>query len=405
MTSPRIEWLDVARMAREQPPDVPWLVDGLVVRGNVTMLAGAPGEGKSLLVLALAAGIAAGESVAGIRCEQGRVVVLDAEQSSTETHRRVRGLGVPPGVMIATLDGFDLARHLDHVGRICADHQPDLLVLDSFRSLWHGDENDTARVAAVLDPLRGLAREHGTAIVLLHHVAKAGSGGYRGSTAIAASVELGFTLGRAEDDPDRRRRFIRCWKCRPAPEPGKRWVRIDDDRHLGLVFLEEAEPYQGAGGGDAAGRPPSVTAELRPRILSMLAERPMRRADVSRGLGKDPTDGTVRRIFKALEADGSIERRTDDVWAAKSCQTPPPLAASGTPPKSGSGMGVSGVPKGGAMTTAETPATAEQEALIERAITLVRPNGSGPACCRCEQPLHSLDADDEPVCAKCGHRP
>ncbi len=400
MTSPRIEWLDVARMAREQPPEVPWLVDGLIVRGNLTMLAGAPGEGKSLLVLAVAAGIAAGESVAGIRCEQGRVVVLDAEQSAIETHRRVRGLGVPAGVMIATLDGFDLARHLDHVGKIAADHQPDLLVLDSFRSLWRGDENDTAGVAAVLDPLRGLAHEHGTGIVLLHHVSKAGSGGYRGTTAIAASVELGFTLGRAEDDPDRRRRFIRCWKCRPAPEPGKRWVRIDDDRHLGLVFLEEAEPYQGAGGAPT-GTPAPVSGELRPRVLSLLTDHPMRRAEVARALDRDAKDRTVRRMFAALHAEGSIQRNGDGAWGVTGCRTPTPVTPHDTPPQSGSTARVSG----GVIAPAETPATEEQEALIERAITLVRPNGSGPARCRCEQPLHSLDADDEPVCAKCGHRP
>jgi hypothetical protein len=40
-------------------------------------------------------------------------------------------------------DGFDLRTDLGELERVLDDHRPALLVLDSFRSLWGGKENDS----------------------------------------------------------------------------------------------------------------------------------------------------------------------------------------------------------------------------------------------------------------------
>jgi hypothetical protein len=55
----------------------------------------------------------------------------------------------------------------------------------------------TGRVARALD----------TAVLLLHHDSK--NGGYRGSTAIGASVDLMWHLESAADDPEPDRRRLR----------------------------------------------------------------------------------------------------------------------------------------------------------------------------------------------------
>jgi hypothetical protein len=47
---------------------------------------------------------------------------------------------------------------------------------------------------AALGPLRNLVRRYETGALLLHHSTKS-NGGYRRSSAIGASVELGFRLG------------------------------------------------------------------------------------------------------------------------------------------------------------------------------------------------------------------
>ena len=98
--------------------------------------------------------------------------------------------------------------------------QPRLLILDSLRSLAPGlDENDSLRVEEALRPIVRMTQARRISTVILHHASRA-SGEYRGSTAIGAAVELGFTLSRYEEDPlAATRRKLACWKSRPAAEP------------------------------------------------------------------------------------------------------------------------------------------------------------------------------------------
>jgi hypothetical protein len=133
------------------------------------------------------------------------VSIIDAENGRYEIHRRVKSLGLPSeGVELHEPEGFDLRHDLADLERVLEADRPDLLVLDAYRSLWGGEENDSREVAAVLDPLRNLVRRFDVGALLLHHSGK-GNGGYRGSSAIGASAELGFTLARDPGDPESRR--------------------------------------------------------------------------------------------------------------------------------------------------------------------------------------------------------
>ena len=100
---------------------------------------------EDLVALALAAAIAHGGELAGIACEQGTTVYLDAENGEHEIHRRVHTLGLPAsGVEVADASRLDLRRDIAEVEAVVRERTPDLLVLDSFRSMTPGmDENDT----------------------------------------------------------------------------------------------------------------------------------------------------------------------------------------------------------------------------------------------------------------------
>lgn len=174
----RLRVLDVERMLVTEPEAVPWIAAPLLVRGAVTMLAGREGQGKSLLALALAAAIGHGRTVAGIECCAGRVLVIDAENGEREAHRRVRGLGIRPGTLVyAEAEWFDLRRDLAEIETLLSQHRPDVLVLDSFRSLAPGlEENESGPVETALGPLRSLARRFDCAILILHHTGKTGDG-------------------------------------------------------------------------------------------------------------------------------------------------------------------------------------------------------------------------------------
>jgi RecA-family ATPase len=198
-----------------EPPPVPWVCDGLVARGCLTVLAGEAGQGKSWLALGLAKGVCEGRSIAGIPCQKGNVMYVDAENGYMEMHRRVRALDLNGECSVYLAEGFDLGTHQPGLAHHLATERPSLLVLDGLRSLWpDGDENDSARVIGVLDPLREMLRYYEVGCVLLHHLSKAGS--YRGSTAIAASPEILVNMYKREGTNVR---LLRWQKCRIANMP------------------------------------------------------------------------------------------------------------------------------------------------------------------------------------------
>lgn len=160
------------------PPPLAYLAEGVIVRDALNLLVAREKVGKSILALGLALAIAKGEATyAGLRTQPGRVVYVDAENGIAETHRRIRRLSAMP----APADRFqylglgeepfrlDDAGAFDLLGEVIDAYAPDLVVLDSFRSLWAGDENNPREVARVLDPLRNFLRARSVAGLLLHH--------------------------------------------------------------------------------------------------------------------------------------------------------------------------------------------------------------------------------------------
>ncbi|MFL5910437.1 MAG: AAA family ATPase [Gaiellaceae bacterium] len=283
---PGLRVLDVERMLTSEPPPVPWIAEPLLARGAVTMLVGREGLGKSMFALALAAAIGHGSSTGGIACRSGRVLVIDAENGEAEAHRRVRCLGVKPGALVyVEAERFNLRTDLREVEALLGEHHPDVLVLDSLRSLAPGlEENDSGPVEAALGPLRALARRHRCAVLVLHHAGKANNA-YRGSTAIGAAVELGFTLARDGDDPHRR--ALTCWKSRLAAEPAPRTLSLRAGE--GRIAITTAEPATSTAAG-------SRTDELADRLAAIVAERGVLAwGELAALAGVEPESGTAKR--------------------------------------------------------------------------------------------------------------
>ncbi len=259
------------------------------------------------------------------------MLIVDAENGESEAHRRVRALGLDArhveNIEYVEPRGFDLRGDLRELGRLLERSRPDLCILDSFRTLWGGEENSSGEVASALDPLRALLRDHNVAGMLIHHLGRRG-GEYRGSSAIGASVENLLELARVEGDPDRRRRRLRNPWCRFEEEAPDRWLTIEADRRLGALFIEEAEPYE------AEDAPPSVRAPVRASLAARLRERltdtPQRLADLCRAEGLDTKDASARRALAALAAGGDAEQ-VEDGWRRVSSVTPPKGADTLTP--------------------------------------------------------------------------
>ncbi len=315
MSAPTIRYLDVPAMVAEAPPAVPWLAPPVLPRAALTALYAPGGDGKSLFSMALAAAIAHGGELAGIECEQGASVYLDAENGEHEIHRRVHTLALPAsGVRVADASRLDLRRHIGELEALVREMTPDLLVLDSFRSMTPGmEENATDQTARALDPLRRLAHESSTAILLIHHANKAGKD-YRGASSIRDGVDVLWHLGRQDGDPDTQRRFLHNVKMRVAPDGGRLWLRLNVDR--GRVLIDRAEPPDE--------QTPPITQPVRARlsdeILAGMGDDPMRLASVAEMVGRRPKDGSVRNALAALEGEGLIARLGHDYVKVQTVQ-------------------------------------------------------------------------------------
>ncbi len=319
---PKLSLFDVDQMLASEPPPVPWIAHGLLVRGAVTMLIGREGTGKSLLALAVARAIGQGKVVADIDCSRGRALVVDAENGRAEIHRRLHALDVKQDtVFYAGTDGFNLRADLGQLEALLERVRPDVLVLDSLRTLAPGlEENDSGPAEQTLGPLRELARRFDCAILLLHHSRKSGDE-YRGSTAIGAAVELGFALTREHKVADAgARRTLTCWKCRPAPEPEPRWFTL---QAAGSRVVIEAAPAPAA-----SPTPGSRTVELAQQLSAAAADLGAQSwAVLCAHVRTDPGSGTAKRARQQAMDDGLLVKVAHGVYgpAARASVQPPPI--------------------------------------------------------------------------------
>lgn len=295
-----LRFYDVDAMLRTEPPPIPWLLPGILARGTLTLLAGQPKTGKSMLGLRFAAAIGHGATVLGRQCEQGRALIIDGENGEEIAHRRVQAFGVKPGtVSYAGTEGFSLGESLWEIEEYIAARRPDLVVIDSFRSLTPGvEENDSGAVEAVLALLRTLARRYGCAVLLLHHFAKAG--GPRGSSAFGAAVDNTFHLLRDERDPTRQRRTLTNPECRFAPEADPISFAISEGED-GRVTLEAVEPPPRAS--TERSGPPALEA----RFVRLLAQHgELQRAELCDLAGVSANDGYASRVLSQAVRAGRL---------------------------------------------------------------------------------------------------
>lgn len=91
----------------------------------------------------------------------------------------------------------DADADLELIRRGCEEWSPDAILLEPFRGIWSGDENDSSAMENVLDRLNALAHDYDLGIMLAHHENKSGSGdggewlnASRGSTVLEAKCAV-----------------------------------------------------------------------------------------------------------------------------------------------------------------------------------------------------------------------
>ena len=198
------EALDLTR----DPGPIDWLVDGLIARGDISLMIGEPGVGKSWISMSLAVAIAEGwENWLGRNLAVDgsglRVLYVDEENPELLVLRRLRKLGLTDdgikNIRFLHRQGIRLDRHPELLLDEALDWEADLIILDSLTRMHTKDENHAGEIAGLFnDGINPLARETGATTFLLHHVTKTESSSAflraRGSGDISASPDTGIDV-------------------------------------------------------------------------------------------------------------------------------------------------------------------------------------------------------------------
>lgn len=139
------------------------LLGGGLVKGQLTLLAGAPGIGKSTLMLQVAAALA----------DHYKVLYISGEESISQISGRAERLGVK-GENIFLHCETDIQKIVEAV----QDQNPDVLILDSIQTVYHPEFTSSAGTVAQVRECTGelvrLCKPQGIITFVLGHVTKDG---------------------------------------------------------------------------------------------------------------------------------------------------------------------------------------------------------------------------------------
>lgn len=294
-----------------RPPKA-WLIDGWLGLGDIGMLFGAPGTGKTFVALDLALDAVTGQAAGGgafalsrrlsvAYCTgEGGGGLADRLRAAVRA-RRLDGDGLT-GLTLWTAqpqlfgDGPSGAASWVAAAQAAGD-APDIVILDTLHGATAGaDENSARDMGQVLGSVRYIRDTLGCAVLLVHHANK--QGGYRGSSALHGAVDL---MARTDGDGDNWR--LVCEKLKD----GRQW------EPLGFRLLE--------GGGSAVvdwTGPVSAGPErdsLADAVITWLGAAAQAGSHfdaraIAAGLGRDTTNNAMRVLNRTLSTMAQSRRLT-----------------------------------------------------------------------------------------------
>lgn len=249
---------------------VDWLWYPYIPFGKITIVQGDPGDGKTTLLLHIAAFLSTGQPMPGdVDIKDCMDVIYQSAEDGAEDTLKPRLVSAGADCSkISFIDDTESTFSLTDTRLESAIHESGarLLVLDPLQAYLgdNGEINRAVGVRPILKRLAAVAERTNCAIVLIGHMNKAnGSKGiYRGLgsidiTAIARSVLL---VGRLRDDPSVR--VIAHLKSSLAKEGASIAFEIGDDSSLRWLGERDITASELLGGDDDSGDNGKVSSAM-----------------------------------------------------------------------------------------------------------------------------------------------
>jgi RecA-family ATPase len=252
-----LPYIDPLEWDGKEVPERRWIAADLIPEGNVTMLGGDGGLGKSTLALQLMAASALGKPWLGVPVQSGVSLGIFCEDDRDELHRRLAAVLRHYGADFTDIaDAIRLSCRVDQdnlllefpsqweagqttalytrIRQAAIDAGAKLVVLDSLHDFFGGNENSRQHARQFIGQLRSIAMEIEGAVVLTAHPSLSGrkeGTGEAGSTAWNNAVRSRLYLtGPKRDDgeSDRDYRELRSMKANYAASGGLIRLRWHD---------------------------------------------------------------------------------------------------------------------------------------------------------------------------------
>ncbi len=312
----------------EIPPPI---VEGFLLRTEVTLLSAEAKLGKTWALLQLAECVAAGRPFLGWRTEPGAVLYINMEVGAAMMQQRARmvaerlGVADPPVYFVNALDEpmpltlQTLERRIKAtVTALGLAGKVALVILDPLYVVLGGlDENSASDISGACLTFKRIGHDVNAAVVVAHHVGKGDPAGRRvndrsrGSSAFSGSVDnpLSLTL-KTEDAEGKVAQLAGRWRNLPGLPPHD--LRFSSATGL-WENLGEAEPMEAQGIG--RGRPALYTVETLVEMFEGNTELFMRRQDfINKGIGKNVitsllnTACETHRLVRTRSSSGDVYR-------------------------------------------------------------------------------------------------
>lgn len=174
------------------------VLGGGAVAGSLVLVSGAPGIGKSTLLL----------QICNSLCTERKVLYVSGEESERQLKLRAERLGVSP-TDLYVLSETRLSDILEAAGEI----QPDILIVDSIQTMYHEDNDSSpGSVSQVKDctmSLMQLSKSNGITVFVVGHINK--DGNIAGPKVLEHMVDCVLYF---EGDPNSSYRLLRAAKNR-----------------------------------------------------------------------------------------------------------------------------------------------------------------------------------------------
>lgn len=140
------------------------VLGGGAVAGSLVLVGGAPGIGKSTLLLQICSSL----------CSSRNVLYVSGEESEKQIKLRAQRIGVTPDTLYILSE-----TNLSAIIETTEQMQPDILIVDSIQTLYHdGNDSTPGSVSQVKDctmSLMHLSKSTGTTVFVVGHINKDGA--------------------------------------------------------------------------------------------------------------------------------------------------------------------------------------------------------------------------------------